>query len=146
MSEDQETTSISLTGGRSLAIGDQAKTLSIHSPQGEIEIEIELRDTGPIVRVRAAALQVETRGELALECERFKVRARDGIHLASQGDIRLAGTGDIKASARGDLDMRASGQAHWEGKGVRIRARKGEAQIEASDNVRVEGERVLLNS
>jgi uncharacterized protein (DUF2345 family) len=146
MSEKPNNKSIILPGGRSLEIAEEAKALHIHGPQGEVEIEIELRDTGPIVRVRAAALQVETRGELSLSCERFEVRARDSIQLASQGDIRVTSDGDLAASVRGDVDVRASGHAHWEGKAVRIRARRGEAQIEASDEVRIEGERVLLNS
>ena len=147
MNENQNhnNASIALPGGRSLAIADQTRALRIHDPQGAIELEIDLRDTGPVVHVRAAALQVETQGELSFGCERFEVRARDSICLASVGDLRMTSDGDVTASAGGDLDLRAGGHTHCEGNAVRIRARTGEAQIEARDSVRLEGERVLLN-
>jgi len=138
MSELQHGTSISLPGGRSLALTDDNQALRIADQHGAVELEIELRETGPVVRVRAAALAVETQGPLSFDCERFELRAREGIRLASDGDFTT--------TAGGDLDLRASGHAHWEGKAVRIRARTGEAQLEAHDDVRLDGERILLNS
>ncbi|MFO7567814.1 MAG: hypothetical protein R6X02_34560 [Enhygromyxa sp.] len=138
MSKDNSTTHISLADGRNLAIAREERSLRITDREGVVELEIELRERGPIVRVRAAALQVETQGEIALGCDRFELRAKDGI--------RLATTGDLSASVSGDIDCRAAGHAHWEGKAVRLRARRGEARLEAHDDVRVEGERILLNS
>ena len=48
---------IPLSGGRSLALSQDDRNLRIADQNGAIEIEIELRETGPVVRVRAAALQ-----------------------------------------------------------------------------------------
>jgi hypothetical protein len=138
MTEIDNYTKIPLSDGRSLEIAGDERALRIANREGRVELEIELHATGPIVRVRAAALQVETHGEIELGCERFEVHARDGIRLVSTGDLAVAVSGDI--------DCRAAGQAHFEGKGVRLRARRGEALIEAHDDVRVDGERVLLNS
>jgi hypothetical protein len=129
---------ISLSDGRSLAIAEDDRSLRIADQDGAIELEIELRETGPVVRVRAAALQVETAGNLSVGCERLELRARAGIKMISDGDL--------KTSAAGDLDFRAGRHAHWEGKSVRVRANRGEAQLEATDDIRVDGERILLNS
>lgn len=112
--------------------------LQIVDAAGALELVIDLRADGPVVRVRAAALQVEAEGEVSLGCERFELRAREAIRLISDGDF--------STSVAGDVECRAGGLAHWEGKAVRVRARRGEAQIEAHDDVRIEGERVLLNS
>lgn len=135
--------SLSLAHGRTLTLSppladSEGGVLSIVDAAGALELVIDLRAEGPIVRVRAAALQVETEGEISLGCERFELRAREGVRLVSDGDF--------STSVAGDVDCRAGGLAHWEGKAVRIRARRGEAQIEAQDDVRIEGERVLLNS
>jgi hypothetical protein len=138
MSDDNPITTIPLAEGRSLAIVPHDRILRIADQTGALELEIELREHGPLVRVRAAALQVETRGQISLGCERFELRAQDGIRLISAGDLA--------ASIAGDIDCRAAGQAHVEGKAVRVRARRGEAVLEAHDDVRVEGERILLNS
>lgn len=138
MNDNKSPTNIPLSGGRHLAVTDEQRSLRIADADGVIELEIDLRETGPVVRVRAAALQVETAGNLSFGCERFELRAREGIHMNSEGDLTT--------SVAGDLDCRAAGQANWEGKAVRIRARRGEAQVEAHDDVRLEGERILLNS
>ncbi len=111
-------TSISLANGRSLAIGEGERALRIADSRGVVELEIELREAGPVVRVRAAALQLETAGELSLDCERFELRAREGIRMVSERDC--------SASIAGDLDFRAGGHAHWEGRSVRVRAKRGD--------------------
>lgn len=140
---NQQDEQLQLPHGRTLVLSPtrehaDERVLKIADPEGRVELEIELGPRGPVVRVRAAALQVETEGELSLGCERFELFAREGIRVASDGDFA--------ASVAGDIDYRAGGQAHWEGKAVRLRARRGEAQLEAHDDVRIEGERVLLNS
>lgn len=131
-------TNISLPGGRVLTLAESSRALHIADPNGVIELEIQLCDTGPVVRVRAADLQVEASGKLTVGCERFELRAREGIHMTSDRDLT--------ASVAGDLDCRAGRHAHWEGKSVRVRASRGEAQLEATDDVRVDAERILLNS
>jgi hypothetical protein len=136
MSSEQSKT-IELPHGRSLAIAGESQCLRIADANGMIELEIDLRESGPVVRVRAAALQIETAGDLSLGCERFELRARAGIRLASDRDLT--------ASVAGDLDCRAAGHAHWEGRSVRLRSHR-EVQIEAADDVRLDGERILLNS
>jgi hypothetical protein len=135
---DNETTNISLPNGRVLTLVERTRALHISDRDGVVELEIELHEAGPVVRVRASALHVEASGSLSVGCERFELRAREGIQLTSDRDLT--------ASVAGDLDLRAGRHARWEGQSVRVRASRGEAQLEASDDVRIDGERILLNS
>lgn len=131
----------SLPHGRTLKLApgtSDEQVLSISGPLGAIELEIVLGPAGPLVRVHASALELRTSGALTLACERFSVDARESIELRTDGDLRQ--------SVAGDAVTRAGGALQAEGKSVRLRARRGEAQIEAHDDVRIEGERVLLNS
>jgi len=140
MSSNPPTTpshTVSLAHGRILSVTGH-QILTITDQTGFVELSITITDQGLSVRARAAALAVEAAGEIKLDCERFHLEARDGISFTSNGDLR--------ASVAGDLDLRAGGHAHWEGASTRSRARRGAAQIEAHDDVRVDGERVLLNS
>jgi hypothetical protein len=127
---------LALSHGRTLSL--DAQLLSIIDANGVLELAIELRADGPLVRVRATQLRVQTEGEIAVSCQRFAVDASDGIRLTTEGDFT--------SSVAGDVSCRAGGLAHWEGRDVRVRARRGETQIEAHDDVRIDGERVLLNS
>jgi hypothetical protein len=136
MSDEHTTPALALAHGRTLALSPER--LRIADRSGALELEIDLRAEGPVVRVRAAALELAAEGEVSLSCERFELHAREQLRLVSDGDLQT--------SVAGDLDCRAAGLAHWEGRDVRVRARRGEARLEAHDDVRVDGERVLLNS
>lgn len=139
----QSSEQVSLAHGRTLVLAapagsDDARLLTIADAEGATELKIELRPDGPLVWVRATRLKVQVDGDIELGCQRFAVDARDGIRLTTDGDL--------STSIAGDVECRAGGLAHWEGRDVRVRARRGEAQIEAHDDVRIDGERVLLNS
>ncbi len=127
---------LALAHERSMTLTDHR--LIIANADGEMELEILLTGEGPVVRVRAAELAIESSGRVSVDCERFEVHAREAIRLASDGDL--------EASVAGDATLKAAGHALWEGRSVRVRASRGEAHIDASDDVRVDGGRILLNS
>jgi hypothetical protein len=86
-----------------------------------LEIRIDLGADGPIVRVRAAALEVESTGDLVARCDRFRVEARKSVEIVSAGAVRA------------------------EGRTVDVQATHGGARIKANDDVQLLGENVLLN-
>jgi hypothetical protein len=101
---------------------------------------------------RIEAAEVEGGGELV------RIRAKDGtcmltVELTDKGPIlRFEGAAlEIVAPksldiACGTLNIEAKETARITGKKVEIEAKKGSIEVVASDDVRVEGERVLLNS
>jgi hypothetical protein len=86
-----------------------------------LEIVISLEDSGPILRAKAAAVEIETEADLTARCERFRVEARQSVELVSGGDL--------KAQARR----------------IGIEATHGSARLQANDDVQLLGENVLLN-
>lgn len=92
---------IELGHGRTLDVreGEGGPTLCVRRPDGAAEVTIELRPTGPVVRVEAAALEVAHRGQISIECESFAVRAQRRIDLACErGDVRLDAGDDVVAT------------------------------------------------
>lgn len=115
----------------------QGDLVEIVAPGGELCLSIRLGPTGPIVEIRAAALQVATQGDLVLDCNRFEVNARQNIALISAGGIVQDAHGDVVIRADGEIASEADGQQH--------RARRGNVDIRAHDDVMLDGERVMLN-
>ncbi len=113
-------------------------TIQLARSDGPIEVEIVIRPEGPVVRVRAAELELATTGPMVLACEDFSLHARGSLELRADGDLSHFVAGDLQSVAAGELRLDA--------KALRARARQGQLRIEASDNVRIDGERVLLNS
>lgn len=84
-----ETSQRTLPSGRSvvLRVGD-TEELEIRSPDGEVEVRIVLTDAGPVVRLRAARLEMETTESVDIRCRDFNVRA-DEMRVKTDGDIHM---------------------------------------------------------
>lgn len=86
-----------------------------------LEIVVALTSEGPVLRARAAAMEIETDGDLIARCDRFRVEARQSVELISGGDLQARG------------------------RTVGIEATHGDARVHANDDVQLQGENVLLN-
>jgi len=91
------------------------------STEAPLEITIVLTAQGPVVRARAAALQVESAGELLAKCGRFRLEADESVDIVSGGSVSV------------------------QGRRFDAVATHGSARVKANDDVQLLGENVLLN-
>jgi hypothetical protein len=84
---------------------------------------------GPVVRVQANGLEVESPGAVSLSCETFRVDAKRRIDLRSGGDIVQTAGGSARVDAQ-QVDVEAS---------------PGAIRLKANDEVQALGEMILLN-
>lgn len=119
------------------AEGPDRDRLTIRSKTGEVELEICLTEKGPLLRFRAAEVELEAAREVKVQCENFVVQAKKDIVQESGGDLRqrIGGQADVKVRRRMTLAAAES----------RLVAKRGNVQIEANDDVEVLGERIKLN-
>ena len=110
-------------GGRTVRLRRETDSdlLHVEAPDGRVEMEIRFTDDGPVLRFPSAGLRMETDQDVELACRDFRVRAR------------------------GEVELEAGETARVEGYGVRVESRRADVRIRANDNVRVDGERILLN-
>jgi len=125
------TTSLRLIGDQQLSVEDQGTRNLIHlrGPGGRIALTIEVTATGPVLRFDGPGLAIQTSGPLAIESESLSLHGRRGLTLSSGGDATMRIAGDLEISARVQT----------------IRAELGNVELRANDDVRMIGERVLLN-
>jgi hypothetical protein len=123
---------LSLTNGYRLEAqpGSAGQELRLHAPDGRICLKITLGADGPMVELASAGLSIEARGDVRVACDSFEVAARDRVTLSSGGDI--------EARAERTLKTDAFEQFHD--------ARLGDYRIRANDDLRLDGERIRLNS
>jgi hypothetical protein len=110
--------------------GGASEALRVLAPDGRVCVTIELTDKGPAVHIEAASLSVASRGQLSLSAQ--------SVELAAEQDVILRAGGDVKLVADGKLTSTAFEQD--------LVATHGDVRIEANDDVRVDGERIRLNS
>lgn len=97
-------------------------TLRLRAPDGTLCLTIRLDETGPHLEVSAASVAVSAEKSLRMSCENLEVFAEKNI------------------------SMRARGTFETEGFDQLIRATTGDIHVHANDDVRVDGERIHLNS
>jgi len=122
---------LALQGGHELALvraGEQ-DVLRIRDSGGQIVLTVEVTDRGPVLRFEGASLAIEARGDLSICADTLRLSGRSGLALESQGDVHLDTRGDLHATAR----------VH------NIHAALGNVNIRANDDVRLNGERVIVN-
>jgi hypothetical protein len=90
-------------------------------PRPDLELEIVLGAAGPLVRVRANAVELDAEESVAVQCRNFSVRASESMSLSAAGAL------SIDAAA------------------VHVDAHRGGAVIRANDDVQLLGEQILLN-
>lgn len=122
---EEQNREIALPSGRSIACRsgrDERDEVIFRDERGDVLLEVTLTPAGPLLRFRAAAVEMDCKGSFKVRCEDFEVHA----------------AGHIVQEAGGDLVQSAGGDAS-------IEARRGEARLKANDDVKLNGERVRLN-
>ena len=121
---------IDLPGGQRLELrvdGDDS-ILSINA-SGTTVISIRITKQGAEL-VFEDDIQMRTQGNLTLDGDRVTFHAREELRLESDGEINI--------SAKGDL--------HTEARIQNIRAKLGNVNVKANDDVKLRAERILLNT
>lgn len=110
---------------------------TIRSATGEVELQICMTEKGPLLRFRAADVELDATRDVKVHCEEFHVKAAKHIVQEAGGDLRqrIGGQADVKVRGRLTLAAREA----------RLQAKRGNVQIEANDDVEVLGERIKLN-
>ena len=80
-----------------------------------------------MLRFEGAGLTLRAAGDLTLEARRLTLHAEESLALSTGGDLDVTVTGDLRSTARTPT----------------ITADLGDVRVEANDNVKIDGERVL---
>lgn len=98
-------------------------------PQRALEIEVRFSAEGPLVRVRAHALELEAADHVTTQCQTFTVHAREHIELRSAGTLQQSAKQEMQLEARR----------------IELDASPGAVCLKANDEVQLLGEMILLN-
>ena len=133
--EDQTTSSavqvVDLRGDQQLVIdqGPQEDRLMITSADGRVSLTITITEQGPVLHLEGSGLMIRTDGDLAINAKSLAIHGRDGIALTSGGDAHISAAGDLTTTARIQ----------------NITAELGNVNVQANDDVKIDGERILMN-
>jgi hypothetical protein len=101
----------------------------ILTSSGGPALTLVVREEGIELRLEAGAVALRSQGDLSVDARSISFRGREGVSIESGGDVRFA--------AEGSLVQEAARQ--------KIRARVGDVDVRANDDVKIDGERIRMN-
>ncbi len=128
---------LSLPLSRTLSVDRRENTLEIWSNEGAVELKVRLTEEGPVLVFDHAKVALKTSGDLELESRNMSLRARGRLTMESDEDCKHRVGGSYSVSVRDDAHLRAQA--------IDISAELGELSMKASDDIALNGLRVLLN-
>lgn len=121
---------IDLPGGQRLELSvDGDDTILKVNAAGKTMVSIRITRDGAELNFEDG-IQMRTQGNLTLDGDRVTFRAREELRLESEGEVNIC--------AKGDLNT--------EGRIQNIRAKLGNVNVKANDDVKMRAERILLNT
>ncbi len=95
-----------LPSGRSvvLKVAGTCEELEVRSPQGEVEVRVTLTESGPVVSLRGARLELASPDAVTVNCRRLEVNTTEGTQLLSTGDLRITGR-EARVQTEADIHL-----------------------------------------
>jgi hypothetical protein len=86
-----------LPSGRTVQITlDGNEQIQVFAPGGELEVSLQFTDTGPVLRLRGARLELEAPEDIQVRCGKFAVQSREETTLHSDGNINITAGGEMR--------------------------------------------------
>lgn len=122
---------LDLKGGGTLVLseGEKQSQVQFFDPSGQLTLSVLMTPEGPVLRLGGAGLKLDVEGELSFAADKVKIEGREGVEIASGGDIR----------------SKAVGRSYQDARSHEIVSDLGDVKLKANDDVRLNGERVMVN-
>ena len=127
-----------LRSGHSVSLDAAASTLRVSNPEGRVELTVRCTADGCVLDFATADLTLAAPGKVALRCAELEIQASQRLELSTGGDFASHVAGNSVTVVTGRSETRADE--------LSLAATGGDATLYANDYVRVNGEKILLNS
>ncbi len=105
-----------------------ADVVTLFAPDGRVSFSVRVTPSGPVLTFDDS-LTIEANDALELRARRVAISGREGVSIESGADASIEVAGDFTSTARVQ----------------NVRARLGNVNLKANDDVRLRGERIRLN-
>jgi len=127
---------LQLAEGHQLDISEDGKTLTLSNLKG-LNLQMRLTPEGPLLEFDAPQVTLRNKGDLRIEANH--------IHLKTHGDMVQEVGGDFLQKTHGNHRIAARDDLRVEAQAMSLEALQGELELKATDDVALEGLRILHN-
>jgi 6-phosphofructokinase len=127
-----------LPSGHSLQVERATSTIRVSNPEGRVELTVRCTAEGCVLDFASAEVTLSAPGKLSLHCAELEVQTTQRLELSTDGNFASRVAGNSVTVVTGRSETRADE--------LSLAATGGDATFYANDYVRVNGEKILLNS
>ena len=126
-----KTQKVELTGNQQLIIerNETNDLLQIVSEKGQISLSVEITSKGPVLHFEGCGLKIKSDQNLSVDAQNVHIHGRDSVVITSNKDTSIIAAKDLHTYARIQ----------------NIKAALGNVNVKANDDIKLNGERVLVN-
>jgi hypothetical protein len=113
-SEAEEARELLLDSGRRVSIrsGDKEDVLEVEESTGEVVVKVRLTDSGPVISLEGARLELTALDTISLKARRVEIAAEEEAAVKSEGALDIG--------SKDDMDIRAEGEVRVKGKLIHL--------------------------
>ena len=86
-----EEVAVELDSGRVVSVNEEAEVVEIRSPEGELELRVELTEAGPVLRMSAVRMELSAQEAVSVSAPKIDLQSKEGTQIQSDGDVRVEG-------------------------------------------------------
>ena len=104
---DSNTQKIVLNSGRQIVAklkGDE-ELLEIREADDRIVLEVRLTQSGPVIAVKGARLELSAMEEISLDARKINIHSEDQTRISSQGGLEIDTQENIDIKSREDIKL-----------------------------------------
>lgn len=96
---------IKLDSGRQVVVEsiEKEELIQIIEPKGEVVMSIRMTDSGPVVTVRGAHLELKSTETITLNAKKIEIRAEEEATVASKGSLEVASSKKMDIHSNGEI-------------------------------------------
>lgn len=129
--KEAEPRTLELSGGGSLVLSESGERsrIELFDPSGQLTLSVVMTPEGPVLKLGGAGLKLDVEGELSFSADNVKIEGRESVEITSGGEMRTE----------------AAGRSYQHARSHEIVSELGDVRLKANDDVRLNGERVMVN-
>jgi hypothetical protein len=134
--QTKQTVSLRLMNGDLLVVGAEGEFLEVRNKSNQMYLSLSIGENGTELKLSCPTIHLSTEN-MIIDAKNIDFRATDQLNLDSGGDLNL--------TCGGNMNNRIAGAFKQRAEEIQIVSDLGDLELKANDNIKLNGEQVLLN-
>ena len=101
----------SLPTGHRVEIGIEDQEIQVFDPDEKLQVVISLTESGPIVQVDGAKIQMRSDSDIDMKCDNLRIHTNEDLHLNANRELTIESTEELHINC--ETDIRLRGKLIW---------------------------------